>query len=153
MPDATILIVDDEEDTLSAIGFCLSQEGFSIVEARDGLEALRVAEREQPEVVVLDVMLPGLNGYEVSRRMKERPLGRGEDGIRVLLLTARRVDSLEREEFLAAWSQADLVMYKPFEMDELLRQVTRLAAVARKRAPSRAARTRRCFVSCGRTCT
>src|SRR6185503_9147442 len=132
MPDATILIVDDEEDTLSAIGFCLSQEGFSIVEARDGLDALRVAEREHPEVVILDVMLPGLNGYEVSRRIKEGPLGRGEDATRVLLLTARRVDSLEREEFLAAWSQADLVMYKPFEMDELLRQVTRLAAVARK---------------------
>ena len=138
MPDARILIVDDEEDTLNAIGFCLSQEGFTVLEARDGLDALRVAERDRPDVVVLDVMLPGLNGYEVSRRMKEGPICAGEDGTRVLLLTARRVDSLEREEFLAAWSQADLVMYKPFEMDELLRQVTRLAAVARKDAVAKA---------------
>lgn len=137
MPDARILIVDDEEDTLTAIGFCLSQEGFTVLEARDGLEALRVAEEGRPDAVVLDVMLPGLNGYEVSRRMKEGATARGEEGSRVLLLTARRVDSLEREEFLAAWSQADLIMYKPFEMDELLRQVTRLVALARQKTGTR----------------
>jgi DNA-binding response OmpR family regulator len=142
MPDARILIVDDEEDTLQAIGFCLSQEGFTVLEARDGLEAMKVAEAERPDVVVLDVMLPGLNGYEVSRRLKEGPLAAGESGLRILLLTARRVDSLEREEFLAAWSQADLVMYKPFEMDELLRQVTRLAAVTRRRDAARTPATR-----------
>lgn len=135
MPSGKILVVDDEPDTLNAITFCLAQEGFSVIEAHDGLEALAVAERENPDVLVLDVMMPGQNGYEVSRRIKESRAHAGRTGpARVLLLTARRVDSLEREEFIAAWSQADAVLYKPFEMDELLRQVTRLAAVRRSTA-------------------
>lgn len=131
MPAGRVLIVDDEEDTLTAIGYCLAQEGFTVLEARDGQEALKVAQTENPDVVVLDVMLPSLNGYEVSRKIKEG--APGEKGPKVLLLTARRVDSLEREEFLAAWSQSDGVMYKPFEMEELLRQVTRLCALMRPR--------------------
>jgi len=132
MPEGRVLVVDDEEDTLAAIGFCLAQEGFSVLEARDGEEALKVVREEHPEVVVLDVMLPRLNGYEVSRRIKDgSSTGDGGTPAKVLLLTARRVDSLQREEFLATWSQADLVMYKPFEMDDLLRQVTRLSALGR----------------------
>ena len=133
MPKGRVLVVDDEEDTLQAVGFCLSQEGFTVLEARDGEEALIAVREKRPEVLVLDVMLPRLNGYEVSRRIKERTVGPGDGPTpKVLLLTARRVDSLEREEFVATWSQADLVMYKPFEMDELLRQVTRLMALGRQ---------------------
>ena len=131
MPAGRILVVDDEEDTITAIGYCLTQEGFTVLEARDGQEALNVALQENPDVIVLDVMLPSLNGYEVSRKIKEANNARGGRSPKILLLTARRVDSLEREEFLAAWSQSDGVIYKPFEMEELLRQITRLCAVMR----------------------
>jgi len=142
MPSGRILVVDDEEDTLSALGFCLAQEGFTVIEARDGIEALEKVRTESPHVVVLDVMLPGLNGYEVSRRVKEGSLpGVASAEVKILLLTARRVDSLEREEFLASWSQADGVIYKPFEMDDLLRQVTRLSALARTRTEAPAGTT------------
>ena len=142
MPSGRILVVDDEEDTLSALGFCLAQEGFTVIEARDGIEALEKVRTESPHVVVLDVMLPGLNGYEVSRRIKEGSLpGAASAETKILLLTARRVDSLEREEFLASWSQADGVIYKPFEMDDLLRQVTRLSALSRTRSEAAAGTT------------
>jgi len=122
--EARILIVDDKTDIVETVSFCFAQEGFEILKAFDGQEALDVARREQPDLIVLDVMLPRENGYQVARflrddwkegKLKKRP--------KILLLTARTVFEAEREEFLQTWSGADGIMYKPFDLEELVCRV------------------------------
>ena len=66
-----ILVVDDEPDILATLAYGLSLRGHQVTTAADGLEALELAKRVPPEVMILDVMLPGCNGYEVSRLLKE----------------------------------------------------------------------------------
>jgi DNA-binding response OmpR family regulator len=78
--------------------------------------------------MLLDVMLPGCNGYEVSRLLKEwmdhDPHARA---FPILLLTARKVDSAEREKFIATWSRADDTMYKPFDIDAVIERIEEMA--------------------------
>jgi two-component system OmpR family response regulator len=123
-----ILVVDDERDILETLDYSLALRGFDVVTAADGLEALEVAKRVKPDAMLLDVMLPGCNGYEVSRLLKEwmetDPHARG---FPIILLTARKVDSPEREKFIATWSRADRTMYKPFDIDEVIAEVEDLA--------------------------
>jgi len=125
-----ILVVDDERDILETLDYSLALRGFDVVTAADGLEALEVAKRVKPDAMLLDVMLPGCNGYEVSRLLKEwmetDPHARG---FPIVLLTARKVDSPEREKFIATWSRADRTMYKPFDIDEVIAVVEDLAGV------------------------
>lgn len=125
-----ILVVDDERDILETLDYSLALRGFDVVTAADGLEALEVAKRVKPDAMLLDVMLPGCNGYEVSRLLKEwmetDPQVRG---FPIVLLTARKVDSPEREKFIATWSRADRTMYKPFDIDEVIAVVEDLAGV------------------------
>jgi DNA-binding response OmpR family regulator len=78
--------------------------------------------------MILDVMLPGCNGYEVSRLLKEWMDANPQRRFAILLLTARKVDTPEREKFIATWSRADACLYKPFEMDELLARIEELTA-------------------------
>jgi DNA-binding response OmpR family regulator len=66
-----VLIVDDEQDILETLQYSLALRGYDITTAADGLEALDKAKRMPPEIMILDVMLPGCNGYEVSRLLKE----------------------------------------------------------------------------------
>ena len=122
-----ILVVDDEPDILATLAYSLSLRGHQVTTAADGLEALELAKRVPPEVVILDVMLPGCNGYEVSRLLKEwMDNDPSAPSFPILLLTARKVDSQEREKFIATWSRADACVYKPFEMDELLLTISEL---------------------------
>ena len=122
-----ILVVDDEPDILAPLAYSLSLRGHQVTTAADGLEALELAKRIPPEVVILDVMLPGCNGYEVSRLLKEwMDNDPSAPCFPILLLTARKVDSQEREKFIATWSRADACVYKPFEMDELLVTISEL---------------------------
>ncbi len=122
-----ILVVDDEPDILETLDYSLALRGFEVATAVDGLEALEVAKRSRPDVMLLDVMLPGCNGYEVSRLLKEwmdnDPHARA---FPIVLLTARKVDSAERERFIATWSRADLTLYKPFDLDEVIGQIEHL---------------------------
>jgi len=118
---ANILIVDDEPDIVETLDFALRRRGFSVRCAYDGDEAMRLAKDEPPDLMLLDVMLPGTNGYEVSRQLKESMAG--GPGFPILLLTARRVSSPEREEFVSAWSRADSVLYKPFALDRLVAEI------------------------------
>src|SRR5574342_580018 len=67
-----ILVVDDDLELLSLVSFALRQAGYFALEAADGPQALDVFDREQPDLVVLDVNLPGLSGFEVCRRIRER---------------------------------------------------------------------------------
>jgi two-component system OmpR family response regulator len=123
-----ILLVDDDPDILETLGFALEHEGYEVETARDGRAALLAARARPPDVAVLDVMLPSLNGYEVSRSLKhDMNVGRLPN-FRILMLTARRVSSLARQDFLATWSQADASMWKPFDLARLLDTVRQLAS-------------------------
>jgi len=130
-----ILVVDDKEDIVETVSFCLTQEGFEVVAAFDGQQALEVARREQPDLIVLDVMLPKENGYQVARFLREDwQEGRLPKMPAILMLTARTVFDAQREEFLQTWSGADVFMYKPFDLDELMVRVKSLLPAVESKA-------------------
>lgn len=81
-----VLLVDDDLNLLQAISYILSREGFSVIPAQSGEEALRIAANEPPDAAVLDVNLPGIDGYEVCQRLKKSP---ETSRVRVLMLTER----------------------------------------------------------------
>ncbi len=85
-PSPTVLVVDDEPDLLDLLAYNLTREGYTVVTARDGAEALRLAERTPPDLVVLDVMMPVLDGLATCRRLREHATLRT---IPILMLTAR----------------------------------------------------------------
>ncbi len=118
-----ILIVEDDEDIVETVKYALELRGFEVDVAYDGLHALRKARKNEYDLMLLDIMLPGKNGYEVSRMLKQDM----EEGkiapFKILVLTARKVDTPEREDFLATWSNADEYMYKPFELDDLINRI------------------------------
>ncbi|MFO7608338.1 MAG: response regulator [Candidatus Krumholzibacteriia bacterium] len=123
-----ILVVDDEPDILETLEFSLTRRGFTVATAVDGLEGLDKAKRNPPDLMILDVMLPGCNGYEVSRMLKEWMENDPQAAVfPIMLLTARKVDTRDREKFVATWSRADACLYKPFEMDEVVATIARLA--------------------------
>lgn len=129
MEKQKILIVDDEPDVIEALRFQLEHEGYEVVTATDGFEALAVAKATEPDLVVLDVMMPKKNGYLVSQVIKE-DVEKGAYGknIIILLLTARVLSDPAREEMFMKVSQADCMMYKPFEMGQFMEKVRELLA-------------------------
>jgi DNA-binding response OmpR family regulator len=137
MIGSNILIVEDDEDIVETVKYSLELRGFNVDVAYDGLHALRKARKGSYDLMILDIMLPGKNGYEVSRILKEE-MERGMlSPFTILVLTARKVDNPDRQEFLSTWSKADEFMYKPFEMNDLIERITehlrsREAAVGRR---------------------
>ena len=126
-----ILVVDDEPDILETLEFSLVKKGFEVATALDGLEGMDKAKRLPPDFMILDVMLPGCNGYEVSRMLKEWMDNDPEaKPFPIMLLTARKVDSHDREKFIATWSRADACLYKPFELEEVVNTITELTQKA-----------------------
>jgi len=124
MIGSRILIVEDDEDIVETLKYSMELRGFQIDVAYDGLHALRKARKGAYDLMILDIMLPGKNGYEVSRILKEEMEKGSLKPFTILVLTARKVDNPEREEFLSTWSKADEFMYKPFEMDDLIDRLT-----------------------------
>jgi DNA-binding response OmpR family regulator len=121
----TILLVDDEADILEATQFRLELEGYEVITAADGLAGFDAYLEHRPALVVLDVMMPGENGYRVARQIREQE-ETGGPSLRtpILLLTARDLsDDPERENMFMQFSGADQVIYKPFDLDELVRTV------------------------------
>jgi len=117
-----ILVVDDDRDIADIIGYSLRKEGHRPILAHSGEEALALVERSLPDLVVLDVMLPGLSGFDVCRKLRER------GPVPVILLTARG------EEADRVWGLdlgADDYVTKPFSHRELL---ARIRAVSRRAA-------------------
>ncbi len=122
-----VLVVEDERTIAQAIAARLEAEGFDVDQAYDGLAALERAAGWDPELVVLDVMLPGLNGHEVCRRLQaDRP-------VPVLMLTAR---DDETDVLVGLGIGADDYMTKPFSMREL---VARIRALLRRVERARSA--------------
>ena len=118
-----ILIVEDDEDIVETVKYALELRGFAVDVAYDGLHALRKARKSEYDLMLLDIMLPGKNGYEVSRMLKEEMEQGKIKPFKIVVLTARKVDTPEREDFLATWSNADEYLYKPFELDDLIDRI------------------------------
>jgi len=130
-PEAHVLVVDDERDITALVAYHLAKAGYRVTTAGTGVAALDAVATETPDLIVLDLMLPGRNGYdvlaEVRRRAETREIG-------VIVLTARR-DETDRIKGLAGG--ADDYLTKPFSPEEL---VLRVGAVLRRlRAPATAA--------------
>src|SRR5690606_11803664 len=115
-----VLLVDDDPDLLSVTGFALQQAGFLVVSATDGASALDVFEREQPDLAVLDINMPRMNGFDVAPRLREH------SPVPVIMLTVRG----EEDDVVRALSLgADDYLTKPFSPKIL---IARIRAVLRR---------------------
>jgi two-component system, OmpR family, phosphate regulon response regulator PhoB len=125
MGKPTVLVVEDERDIQDLVEFNLRQAGYKVLKAGDGLEGLRLAQTETPDLVVLDLMLPGMDGKEVCRRLKQ---GESTRGIPVLMLTAL---AEETDRIIGFEIGADDYLTKPFSPRELS---LRIQAILRRTA-------------------
>ena len=112
-----ILAADDDEDILELVTFRLERSGYTVVQARDGEEAWRLALDKKPDLAVLDVMMPKLNGFELTRRLRAEE---ATSRIPIILLTARAQDVDVQQGFDAG---ADDYIRKPFSPQELRARV------------------------------
>ena len=119
-----VLIADDEENIVISLEFLLKREGFEVLVAGDGEVALQMVAEHHPDLVLLDVMMPKRNGYEVCQRMRERPEWRG---IKIIMLSAKGRDV---EVSKGVSLGADLYVTKPFSNAELVAQINALLAAA-----------------------
>jgi len=108
-----VLVADDERDILELVAFRLERSGYEIVRANDGEEALRLALEQRPDLAVLDVMMPCLSGYDVTREIRRHDETRT---MPVILLTARALEADITRGFEAG---ADDYLKKPFSPQEL----------------------------------
>lgn len=122
---ARILVVDDDESVTNMLRRALSFEGYTVATARDGAEGLKKALEWAPELVVLDVMLPGLDGLEVCRRLRA-----GDPGLAVLMLTAKDAAS---DQVVGLDAGADDYLVKPFTLEVL---TARIRALLRRKEPA-----------------
>jgi two-component system, OmpR family, alkaline phosphatase synthesis response regulator PhoP len=115
-----ILIVDDEPDIVTSLEFLMEREGFEVEVAVDGEAALKAAEARPPDLVLLDIMLPKMNGFELCQKLRADPKWRG---VKIVMLTAKGRES-EIAKGLALG--ADVYVTKPFSTKELVAQVQQL---------------------------
>ncbi len=113
----SVLVVDDNEMNLTLIGKILELEGYKVVSARDGLEAIRLVEDAMPDLAILDVMMPDMDGYELCQKLRQPPLNFAAP---IVLLTAM---SSDMERSLAIKAGANDIWSKPFDMDLFRRKV------------------------------
>jgi DNA-binding response OmpR family regulator len=120
MPEKRILIVDDEPDLLETIQVTLETAGYECLVAYDGFRGLDRARNEKPDLIVVDVMLPGLNGYKICRLLK---FDEQYKRIPIIMLTA---EAQEKDRLIAEETGADYYMTKPFAPDKLIAKVAEL---------------------------
>jgi DNA-binding response OmpR family regulator len=117
-----VLVADDDPDILDLVTFRLDRAGYEVVQARDGQEALDAALERTPDLCVLDVMMPRLDGYEVTRRLREESATKA---VPIILLTARAQEADVQRGFE---SGATDYVKKPFSPQELRARVEALLA-------------------------
>lgn len=128
-PQLKVLVVDDEEHIIELIQLGLRYEGFQVESASDGEQAINLAQRESPDLIILDVMMPGIDGLEVCRRLRSNPT---TSEIPILMLTAKDEVS---DRILGLQTGADDYVTKPFDFYELLE---RMKAILRRSRPKSA---------------
>ena len=116
---ASVLIVDDEPSIVETVRFALEKAGYACLVAYDGEEAMRIVRTQNPGLILLDIMLPKLNGFQICRLLKFDELYRH---IPIVMLTAR---TQERDRLLGKETGADAYITKPFDLPELLRVIAR----------------------------
>jgi DNA-binding NarL/FixJ family response regulator len=116
----TILVVDDDLGTRLSISDYLELSGYSVITANDGQEALAMVDECHPDLIVTDIVMPRMNGYELVRRVRQQPAFRL---LPVILLTAR---TKTQERILGYQSGCDLYLPKPFELEELAAAIRNL---------------------------
>ena len=122
-PTMKVLVVDDEQPIVEAVAYNLKKEGFRVLTAGDAEQCLEVARRDQPDLVILDVMLPSASGFDICRMLRK------QSNIPIIMLTAR-ADATDRVVGLELG--ADDYVTKPFNMRELM---ARVKGVLRRTAP------------------
>jgi DNA-binding response OmpR family regulator len=127
-PAPKILVVDDEADLVSVLRFGLEVEGFEVISASDGEQGLNLAREAQPALLLLDLMLPKLDGYKVCRALKFDERYRT---MPIFILSAR---SGEEDRRLALEMGADAFITKPYEMKELVSRIRARLQLPPKRA-------------------
>jgi DNA-binding response OmpR family regulator len=116
-PKKKILVVDDEPDILSGIRDRLSFEGYDVITASDGQEALKTAREKDPDLIILDIMLPKIDGYKVCRLLK---FDKKKKHIPIIMLTAKTQES---DKKTGKDMKADDYICKPFNPDELIKSI------------------------------
>jgi len=117
MKPKKILVVDDEVDLVETVRFPLEMEGYDVLVSYNGEDALNQARKEKPDLIILDLMLPKLDGYKVCRLLK---FDERYKHIPILMLTAK---TQEKDKILGKETGADEYITKPFEMDYLMEKV------------------------------
>jgi two-component system, OmpR family, alkaline phosphatase synthesis response regulator PhoP len=123
MPKGSILVIDDEKDIIELVKYSLDKEGFLVKGAADGESGVSMAQRDVPDLVIVDLMLPGIDGLEVCRRLR---LDARSAGIPIIMLTAK---SSESDRIVGLELGADDYVTKPFSPREL---AARVKAVLRR---------------------
>ncbi|MFC1679583.1 response regulator transcription factor [Elusimicrobiota bacterium] len=113
MTKILILVVEDDVEMLDLLKLELSRQGHDVLTATGGVKALATAESEQPDLILLDVMLPDIDGYHVARQLSERM---GNNCPKILIMSSR---DTKREKGIALMSGATSIIQKPFHIDEL----------------------------------
>ena len=113
--DKTVLIVEDEQNIVDILSFNLEREGYNTLEAYDGKTGLQLALEQNPDLVLLDLMLPGMDGFDVCREIRK-----AGSAVPIIMLTAREE---ETDKVLGLELGADDYITKPFAMRELLARV------------------------------
>lgn len=121
MADARILVVDDEKKVVELVALYLKRDGYQVLEAYDGLQALELVHEKQPDLIVLDLMLPGIDGLAICRTLRAEG-----NTVPIIMLTAR---ALEDDKLTGLGLGADDYVVKPFSPREL---VARVKAVLRR---------------------
>ena len=125
MPDKTVLVVEDEENLTEALRYNLQKEGYSVTVAADGDQGLHLARQLDPDLVILDIMLPKVDGFEVCRALRRY------SDVPILMLTAR---AEEVDRVVGLELGADDYVVKPFSMRELMARVRAMLRRSREDA-------------------
>ena len=123
MAEEKILVVDDEENILELIKFNLENNGYKVITSQNGSEALKIAKMEQPQLVLLDLMLPGMDGYDVCKEIRK---DHNISNTPIIMITAK---GEELDKILGLELGADDYLTKPFSIREL---IARVKAVLRR---------------------
>ena len=124
MTPKKLLVADDEPNIVISLEYLMKREGYDVLVATDGNQALEAIQREQPSLVLLDVMMPGKTGFEVCQAVRADP---ALDGVRILMLTAKGRET-DVSKGLALGANA--YMTKPFSTRELVQKVAELLEAA-----------------------